>query len=657
MNTIKKIKLAAAITAGMTLIGCGSSSDDDTSTDIAKVFECTDDATQGARVICIGSADDLSDSAVQTELLTALLTSQTGDTFIFPQGRFNMTTTIGFQGINEDSEVVSNLTFKGAGMDKTIFDVSGSTADGFKIEDTNNLTFEDFGVYESNNNAIKVSGSDGIIMRRIATVWETDYQATNGAYGLYPVQSSNILIEDSFVQGSADAGVYVGQSDHIVVRNNTAVKNVAGIEIENSTEADVYGNTARGNTAGILVFDLPIGNGKYGSGVRVFDNIVDANNAPNFAAGCTDEQIEEETCFEGGVHIAPPGSGMIVLSTSDVEIFNNTITDHQTFAIAATSYLMADLQVASSPNSDVGGAQNSAVYYNEDGTPKAEFQETITINGKEKTDWIAGSDAEAEVKDDVFSYGQISKFADKYLDGWSPFVNGLNIHDNTISVADGVNAPEGSLIQSIIDGYKQLQTTLGMISADDNAKIPSILYDGIGELLTITPYVVEGNPTGMNLMQAIAGGTDQVAAALRDNGFLGSDPEFKVIGDFTNPENPTYNNFDGSLYQVDATSVCQSNNGVDGITITAASVFHTEPEHIAASFNGDEPLSKVEIAEAKAELKDIEGVIAEATAMLSDNSMTCAEAAYIGEPAVVTIGNDSYGCGDDDTSSTFCTPQ
>ncbi len=614
MKTIKKLQLAAAVAAGLTLAGCGSDSDgSSTAATIEKIFDCTADATVDARVICIGSSDDLTDATIQSDLLTALATSKTGDTFIFPQGRFNMTATIGFQGKNEDSETVSNLTFKGAGMDKTIFDVSGSTADGFKIEDTNNLIFEDFGVYESNNNAIKVSGSDGIIMRRIATVWETDYQATNGAYGLYPVQSSNILIEDSFVQGSADAGVYVGQSDNIVVRNNTAIKNVAGIEIENSTDADVYGNTARNNTAGILVFDLPIGNGKYGSGVRVFDNIVDANNAPNFAAGCTDEQKANDTCFEGGVHIAPPGSGMIVLSTNDVEIFNNTITDHKTFAIAITSYLMADFQVASLPNADVAG--------------------------------LDGNDATTP----VLSYDDISKFGSKYLDGWSPFVNGLNIHNNSISVTDGVNAPEGSLIQDIIDGYQQFQTSLGIISAGDNAKIPSILYDGIGELLTITPFNAD-----MSLMEAIAAGTDQVAAGLRTAQL---ETDVKTIGDYSNPENPTYKNFDGSLYQVDATSVCQSNNGVDGITVTAASVFHTEPENIAASFNGDEPLSKVEIGGAAGIAGDTATAIQKGIAMLTDNSMTCDGLAYIGTPAVVTVGNDTFGCGDDDTTSTFCTPQ
>lgn len=74
--------------------------------------------------------------------------------------------------------------------------------------------------------------------------WTNGPDANNGAYGVYPVSSKNVLIEGVTVRGAADAGIYVGQSEDIVVRNSLAEYNVAGIEIENSFRADVYGNTA-----------------------------------------------------------------------------------------------------------------------------------------------------------------------------------------------------------------------------------------------------------------------------------------------------------------------------------------------------------------------------------------------------------------------------
>ncbi|WP_283789385.1 parallel beta-helix domain-containing protein [Bermanella sp. WJH001] len=607
MKITNQLKLAAAVAAGMTLIGCGSSSSDD---GIKKVFNCTDDTTSGARVICIGEADDLSDSKVQTELMDALLSSETGDTFVFPQGRYQLTQTIAFQGKNGDNVDVDNLTFKGAGMDKTIFDVSGASADGFKLENTDNLVFEDFGVYESNNNAIKVIGSDGVIMRRVATVWETDYQATNGAYGLYPVESSNILIEDSFVKGSADAGIYVGQSSNIVVRNNIAEKNVAGIEIENSNYADVYNNIARGNTGGILVFDLPIGNGKYGSDVRVFDNIIEANNAPNFAAGCTDAQVAADTCFEGGVHIVPPGTGVIVLSTSNVEIYENTITDHKTIGVAITSYMMPDDRVAEAPKQDIGGIDLDLSAYGPDS------QTTST-------------------DDDVYKYSDLSKFADKYLDGWSPFVNGINIHDNTITVAEGVNAPEGKLINDLLLGVGSLQSTLGIISGDERTQLPSIFYDGVGELLAVTPY----GETSNSIMATIAGGIDGLAQLL-DAGTLESD----------GARIPSLEPFSGSLYGTDASSVCQSANlDANNAAVNAAAIYATTPSAGLFSDSGT-PYSKVELAigALQQETPDTATAMALANSILNDDSMTCSGTAYKGSASTATINGVAYGCGSDD---------
>lgn len=184
-------------------------------------------------------------------------------------------------------------------------------------------------VNEAKNNGIKLKNTNGVILRKLATVWEGELDKHNGAYGLYPVECANILIEDSYVRGSADAGIYVGQSQYIVVRRNIAKENVAGIEIENSHYADVYNNQAIGNTGGILVFDLPINNHKYGASVRVFNNKISNNNTKNFA---------NASANPAGVHIVPPGTGIIVLSTSDVEIFNNEITHHDTMGIAISSF-------------------------------------------------------------------------------------------------------------------------------------------------------------------------------------------------------------------------------------------------------------------------------------------------------------------------------
>ena len=521
-----------------------------------------------SRVICIGSSDNLSDATIADELVTALSTAKSGDTIVLPQGRFNIATELTFDGngsLGQDT-MVTGLTIRGAGMDKTILDFDAATggasakADGFFISNTEDIILEDFGVYEAPNNAIKIKKANGIIMRRLATVWETDYQSTNGAYGLYPVETQNVLIEDSYVQGSADAGVYVGQSSNIVVRNNIAVKNVAGIEIENSTNADVYGNTATGNTGGILIFDLPIGNGLYGSGVRIFDNNVVENNADNFAVQGT---------FAGGVHIVPPGTGVIILSTSDVEIFDNTITDHKTTSIAITSYALPDDSVLAVPNQDVGGAD--------------------------------GNDETAA----VLAYEDIHPYADIYIDGWSPLVRSINMHDNTITNSDLIYAPTGNLIEDIILGYTY-----------NGIKVPTILYDGIGEAMA------ENGSFGQ-----IAGGINQIAQGVYKY-VLGAD---QTTGAPASDEDTAQNaqqipNLAEFGPYADTDYVCSSNNGDNNQT----AVIPTN------STTGDPVF------------------------LQNDDSMACGgdtgKVPYVGPVSSATIAGIVYGCGADDKASKHCVP-
>lgn len=586
LHRIKPMGLTLAVAAAtLGLAACGGSSSSSKSTNpsepvIPKVVSCDESSVAGARVICVGKGTDLSDKAVQDHFMNQLAQAQSGDTFVLPQGRYKFNRTVGTNGLDEDNQKLESLTFRGAGMKKTIIDTSGATSDGFLFNNTDKLVFEDFGIYESNNNALKIKGSNGVIIRRMATVWETDYQATNGAYGLYPVETRNVLIEDSFVQGSADAGIYVGQSDSIVVRNNIAVKNVAGIEIENSTNADVYGNTAEGNTGGILIFDLPIGNGKYGSGVRIFDNDVIKNNAPNFA---------NVSDFAGGVHIVPPGTGVIVLSTSDVEIYNNRITDHQTTSIAITSYMLPDASLASEPNADVGGA--------------------------------------------VMSYGDIHPYATELMDGWSPLVRNVNIHHNSISVAAGVDKPEGKLIKDIIAGYKSFHEEAPHI-ANGKATIPHILYDGVGELLANTPYTQDPDDPlfGATILQAIVGGINQVATAVDTN-----IPDTEPFTPIDLAKFVAYTN-DG---------VCQSDNGIDNTNLFAATVFQTQPT--AYNFSNGEPFSKLELL-AKGRLDMVNTIMADPL-----NEITCASGTgFKGTPAVVEFAGTKYGCADDDKESAVC---
>jgi parallel beta-helix repeat protein len=130
--------------------------------------------------------------------------------------------------------------------------------------------------------------------------------------------------------GASDAGIYVGQSNYIIVRNSTAYENVAGIEIENSKYADVYNNEVYRNTGGVLVFDLPDLIQKEGGFVRVFKNHIHNNNHENFAPAGN---------IVGKV---PPGTGVMILATRHVEVFENRILNNISVGTGIISYYMTE---------------------------------------------------------------------------------------------------------------------------------------------------------------------------------------------------------------------------------------------------------------------------------------------------------------------------
>ena len=149
---------------------------------------------------------------------------------------------------------------------------------------------------------------------------------TNGAYGVYPVASTNVLIDHVTVRGASDAGIYVGQSKNIIVRNSRAEFNVAGIEIENSMNADVSNNVSTHNAGGILVFDLPGLPQMGGHSTRIFRNQVVDNDTPNFAP---------KGNIVAGV---PTGTGIMLMANRDVHVFENVISGNQTTGVMIISY-------------------------------------------------------------------------------------------------------------------------------------------------------------------------------------------------------------------------------------------------------------------------------------------------------------------------------
>lgn len=259
----------------------------------------------------------------EQKLNEAIEFAPSGSEIIMPEGKFSMQ--------NELVITKAGLTLRGRGMYKTTLSFKNQKIGSqgiFGAADA--LVFEDFGIEDSAGNGLKVVSSNSPVFRRLRIDWTQGAREQNGAYGLYPVMSKNVLIEGCEVSRASDAGIYVGQSKNIIVRNNKVFENVAGIEIENSTYADVYHNEAYNNTAGILVFNLPDLPVKGGKQTRVFENKVYDNNHFNFSTQGTI------------IHLVPKGLGIFIMANSEVEIFKNEITGHDLTGVAVANYYVSE---------------------------------------------------------------------------------------------------------------------------------------------------------------------------------------------------------------------------------------------------------------------------------------------------------------------------
>jgi cytochrome c peroxidase len=190
------------------------------------------------------------------------------------------------------------------------------------ITSSHNFTIESLVIKDYVNNGITVHGGTNATFRGLEV-------HNAGLYGVYPVECKGVLIENCLVTGIKDAGIYVGQSRDIVVRNNEAHDNVTGIEIENSVNALVENNYVHDNTGGILVFLLPNNPSKVGSDTRVVRNRIVNNNHPNFG---------DPNSIVGRVI---PGTGMLIMAADRTEVTENVIRGNNSYGIAVVGLALA----------------------------------------------------------------------------------------------------------------------------------------------------------------------------------------------------------------------------------------------------------------------------------------------------------------------------
>jgi parallel beta-helix repeat protein len=383
---------------------------------------------------------------------TALINAKPGSVIEFGEGKFAFTSTLSLD--------VNDVTIRGQGEDKTILSFNqqgqGTGGEGILVTSKEKFTIENLAIEDAKGDAIKVNGCNGVTFRKVRTSWTAGQQETNGGYGLYPVLSKNVLIEDCIARDASDAGIYVGQSENIIVRRNRAENNVAGIEIENSVNADVYENVATNNTGGILVFSLPDLQKKIGHHCRVYNNEIVENNHPNFAPkGNTVANV-------------PAGTGVMILANRHVEVFDNKIERNQNAGLSICSYLVTNRPYKQDPLYD---PYCEAIFVHDNkfvdngGKPNGALGQMITMIMGEKT------------LPDIVYDGVVDE--KKAADGKLPPELAIRIRNN--GEADFVNFDLAHL-----DTSNPLEIKKGTISRDLKP------YEGEGEVPKLSPVSIAG---------------------------------------------------------------------------------------------------------------------------------------------------------------------
>jgi parallel beta-helix repeat protein len=271
----------------------------------------------------------------ESKIVEAFLSMKDSTSILLKQGVYRFD--------NLSIAMVNHILIKGEGYDKTMLDFSAQSqgGEGIRVTDVKGFTIEGMTIRDSKGDLIKINKSRDIVVRNLHATWKTA-DSTSGGYAIYPVLCKNVLIDSCYAEGSSDAGIYVGQSDSAIVINCKAAKNVAGCEIENTSNAQVYDNEFYNNTAGFLIFDLP-GLSKRGGYTKAYNNNIHDNNNLNFAKAGSFGTIS-------GVGNASPGSGVIILAASNIELYNNRIVNNNSSSISIASGFAVDDKAAEKIN-------------------------------------------------------------------------------------------------------------------------------------------------------------------------------------------------------------------------------------------------------------------------------------------------------------------
>ena len=230
----------------------------------------------------------------------------------------------------------NDVTIRGTDRNEVVLDGQDELSSGFTVV-ADGVSIENLTVHSYRKNGVIFSGtgangyhdpyaqeqSDELhYVDRYRVAYVTSYN--NGLYGIYAFQAQNGVIEQSYVSGHPDSGLYVGQCDpcNVVITDTIAENNAIGYYGTNASgQVYVVKSTFRGNRLGVAPNSQ---NQELLAPQRetfVVGNLVADNDNP-------ETPPIERGFFGGGIAIGG-GHGNLVA--------RNLVTGHQVYGIGAVT--------------------------------------------------------------------------------------------------------------------------------------------------------------------------------------------------------------------------------------------------------------------------------------------------------------------------------
>ena len=268
---------------------------------------------------------------VRTTIQAAVDAARPGDTVLVPPGTYHESVHVTTSGLTITGSPKAVLDASGFDFGLVVGDLPTGDAPvfpGCPPVSVRDFTLDGLTVRDAVDTGVFLRGVDGF---RVTGGRYVD----NGEYGIFPRCSRDGRIDHNSGGGGADATIYVGVDDTVVVDHNDLSGSVIGIELEDTLNTFVRHNRVHGNVAGIFVVVLP-GLPRTSTDHSVIEhNRVTGNNLANpFPPVCTAPDVPVGCGpFTDDLQLLPSGTGILNVGGHDVLVRRNVATGNATVGI------------------------------------------------------------------------------------------------------------------------------------------------------------------------------------------------------------------------------------------------------------------------------------------------------------------------------------